>query len=195
MNKRQFADRIGNIEDQLVEEARYRPRRRGGLRRFLSVALVAALMAVSFTVGAMAFSREVPVEQETVELSGTDVTLILPDRWKGQYALENNGGGTYLCYSNPIREKNHYEWGDLGVLFYITLWPEQLTEEQVTNGDGEWNYTACRYIMTTKEGTYLLYYASDVQWDPEDPEQESLYRKMEAEIGEIRFVVDNILAN
>ena len=85
MNERQFADRIGNIDDRLVEEARYlRYRRGGGLRRFLAVAVAAALMAASFTVGALAFSREVPAEQETIELPGIGLTLILPDSWKGR---------------------------------------------------------------------------------------------------------------
>ena len=195
MNERQFADRIGNIDDRLVEEARYRRYRRGGgLRRFLTAAVVAALMAASFTVGALAFSREVPVEQETVELSGTDLTLIMPDQWKDRYTLEKNGESTYSCYSNLIREKGQQEGNDLGMLFYITLWPEQLTEEQVNNG-GEWNYAACRYIMTTKEGTYLLYNASDVQWDPSDPEQEEEYLRMSGEVSQIRFVVDNVLTD
>ena len=48
MNERQFADRIGNIDDQLIEGARYRRRGAGGLRRLLAAAAVAAL-AVSFT--------------------------------------------------------------------------------------------------------------------------------------------------
>ena len=50
--------------------------------------------------------------------------------------------------------------------------------------------TIYQYIMTTKDGTYLLYYASDVQCAPETMEE---YRQMESEIGDIRFVVDNAL--
>ena len=63
------------------------------------------------------------------------------------------------------------------------------------NDGGEWNYAACRYIMTTKEGTYLLYNASDVQWDPSDPEQEEEYLRMSGEVSQIRFVVDNVLTD
>ena len=44
--------------------------------------------------------------------------------------------------------------------------------------------------MTTKDGTYLLYYASDVQFTQETMEE---YRQMESEISDIRFVVDNAL--
>lgn len=91
MNERQFADRIGNIDDRLVEEARYlRYRRGGGLRRFLAVAVAAALMAASFTVGALAFSREVPAEQESIELPGVGLKLILPDSWKSLYRVERD---------------------------------------------------------------------------------------------------------
>ena len=74
MNERQFADRIGNIDDRLVEEARYRRYRRGGgLRRFLAVAVVAALMAASFTVGALAFSRT-PYRPPCFIISGSSST-------------------------------------------------------------------------------------------------------------------------
>lgn len=70
------------------------------------------------------------------------------------------------------------------MLFYVLRWDEQLTKEQVDNG-GEWSFAKCEYIMTTKDGTYLLYYASDVQFTPET---EATYRQMESEIKDIRFV-------
>lgn len=75
------------------------------------------------------------------------------------------------------------------MLFYLKLWDEQLTKEQVDAG-GDWDYARCRYIMTTKDGTYLLYYASDVQFTQETMDE---YRQMESEISDIRFVVDNAL--
>ena len=37
-------------------------------------------------------------------------------------------------------------------------------------------------------------YASDVQWNLEDPEQEREYRQMQEEISQIRFLVDGILS-
>ena len=70
----------------------YRQAGIGGFRRFLAAAAVLALMAASFTVGALAFSREVPVEQETIELPGIGLTLILPDSWKGRYEVEKDEG-------------------------------------------------------------------------------------------------------
>ena len=65
----------------------------------------------------------------------------------------------------------------------------ELTKEQVDAG-GEWDYARCRYIMTTKDGTYLLYYASDVQFTVETMAE---YRQMEEEISDIRFVIDHAL--
>ena len=42
-------------------------------------------------VGALAFSREtvteVPAQQETVELAGIGVTVLLPDSWVGKYEV------------------------------------------------------------------------------------------------------------
>ena len=73
------------------------------------------------------------------------------------------------------------------MLFYILKWSQQITEEQWRDTDGEWNFAGNRYIMSTKDGTYLLYYASDVQYTVDTLDE---YRQMEREIAEIRFVVD-----
>lgn len=193
MNQRQFADRIGNIEDQLVEEARYRSHRRGGgLRRFLAAAVVAALMTASFTIGALAFSREVPIEQETIELSGIGLTLILPDSWKDAYGVEmgENADGCSV-YVKSVHESKG-DWNGEGYLFWVGQvydWP--MTPEELY----DISPVPCRYLFSTSNATYSLSYASDVQWDPNDPEQEKEYRRMEQEASQIRFVVDNILAD
>ena len=199
MNQKQLSDRIGNIDDRLIQEAgqsRNARGRRHGWRRCVAIAAVLALMAGSFGVGAVAFAREVevPVEQETMEIEELGLTLILPDDWKGKYALEHTEDGGYSVYVPAIRKdfcKNMEEALYGGTLFYITRWDEQLTKAQVDDG-GEWDYARCEYIMTTKDGTYLLYYASDLQFTQETMEE---YRQMESEIAEIRFVVDNALGD
>ena len=48
--------------------------------------------------------------------------------------------------------------------------------------------------MTTASGTLFLYYASDVQYDPANEADAELYVRMYREISQIRFVVDNALA-
>ena len=105
---------------------------------------------------------------------------------------QDNTFKEYYVYNPVIREAiggNSKTLLSGGMLFYLKLWDDQLTKEQVDAG-GEWDYARCRYIMTTKDGTYLLYYASDVQFTQETMEE---YRQMESEISAIRFVVDNAL--
>lgn len=200
MNPKQLSDRIENIDDRLVQQAQqipnYAQHRKKRLRSWTAVAACIALMVCSFCVGAFAFAREtvveVPIEQETLTIEELGLTLILPDSWKGRYALmQDELGKEYLIYNPTIRKALVGNDENLigGMLFYIRRWDEQLTKEQVDAG-GEWDYALCQYIMTTKDGTYLLYYASDVQCTPETMEE---YRQMESEIGDIRFVVDNAL--
>lgn len=202
MNEKQFSDRIGNVNDKLVQQAEQTPNygrehRKRGVRQLVAIAATVALMVCSFTVGALAFAKEtiveVPVEQETITIEEIGLTLILPDSWKGKYAFEqDNDFKEYHVYNPAIREAMGGDSETLlsgGMLFYLKLWDEQLTKEQVDAG-GEWDYARCRYIMTTKDGTYLLYYASDVQFTQETMDE---YRQMESEISDIRFVVDNAL--
>ena len=202
MNEKQFSDRIGNVNDKLVQQAEQTPNygrehRKRGIRQLVAIAATIALMVCSFTVGALAFAEEtiveVPVEQETITIEEIGLTLILPDSWKGKYAFEqDNDFKEYHVYNPAIREAMGGDSETLlsgGMLFYLKLWDEQLTKEQVDSG-GEWDYAGCRYVMTTKDGTYLLYYASDVQFTQETMDE---YRQMESEISAIRFVVDNAL--
>lgn len=202
MNEKQFSDRIGNVNDKLVQQAEQTPNygrehRKRSIRQLVAIAVTVALMVCSFTVGALAFAKEtiveVPVEQETITIEEIGLTLILPDSWKGKYSFERDDNSKeYYVYNPAIREAmggNSEALLSGGTLFYIKLWDEQLTKDQVDAG-GEWSYALCQYIMTTQVGTYLLYYASDVQFTPET---ETEYRQMENEIGDIRFVVDNAL--
>lgn len=192
MNERQFADRIGNIDDQLVEEARYRRRKGGGWgRRALAAAAVIILMAVSFTAGALAFSREVPVEQETVELPGASLKLILPDSWKGLYRVEMDEDTLGCCvYVKAIYEQEG-EWSEAGLLFGVRKeYDRPLTREEIdelTPGSN-WRF------FSTPDATYMITYPGDVQWNVNDPEQEQLYRQMQREVSQIRFLVDGVLS-
>ena len=204
MNGRQLSDRIGNIDDRLIQQAEQLPERKktrlsDRAKHWIAAAAMVALMSASFSVGALAFSNEtvveVPVEQETLELTDIGITLILPDDWKGRYGVEQTGrNNSYHVYSTAVRDafsRESVQQGGLdnagGMLFYILKWDQQLTEEEWDDPFGEWNYARNRYIMATKDGTYLLYYASDVQFTPET---EAEYRQMEEEIATIRFVVD-----
>lgn len=186
MTERQFADRIGNIDGQLVEGARCRRRGTGGLRRLLAGVAVAALMAVSFTAGALAFGREVP--QETIELPDIGLTLILPDSWKGHYGVKMNGDGSSCgVYAKIAHEAD----GEVGYLF----WVGQAYDEPMTPAElEERSPVPCRYLFSTANATYSIDYASDVEYDPDDPEQTQEYLQLWRDKEQIRFLVDGVLS-
>lgn len=220
MTKRQLSDRIGNVDEALVQQAAEAPnyglrRRKTALRRLVSLAAVIALMAASFTAGALAFSHEtvveVPAERETLELTELGLTLILPDSWKGLYELVE-WEGQYVVVCPQIREavlaQSRAEWeaGGMewpeeldrnpfsgGMLFYIFGIPEPLSPEQLEESDwGDFvHITEVRYLLATAEKTYVLFHASDVQCTAETGD---LYDQLEGSVRDIRIVVDNILA-
>lgn len=196
MKPGQFAERIGNIDDMLLMQAveaagRQRPVRRNTMKRIAALVAVLCIMICSGAIGALAFSDEtfveVPVQQEIIEIDDIGLSLILPDSWKGRYALEKNEWGEYVVYNPQFREAFCPETGG-GMLFYIVKIDEILSPEQIENS--EYNYAANRYLFATKYGTYLLYYASDVQCAPEDYEE---YAEMSSQIMDIKIVVNNIL--
>lgn len=198
MNAKQLADRIGNIDEQLIQQAQYTPNynslhRTKRMRKIFTAAAAIVLMVTSFTAGALACSIEIEVPQEQLVLSDLGLTFLLPDSWKGQYALESTDmPDNYRIYCPEVR-KAMEQWSgspnEGGVLFYIVRINEVLTPEQVENG--EWSAAANRYLFATKNCTYLLYYASDVQFTPET---ESIYRELEQQVQKIRIIVDNPLS-
>lgn len=199
MNKSQFSERIGNIDERLVEQAERVPNyaRQGRQRLVRRIAAAAAALAVmvcgGFGLGATVFAQEievpveVPVEPESVTFADYGVTLILPDSWKGNYAVDGDS-----IYVPSVREHNG---GEAGVLFSIGLYSEQITKDEYDTTDGSWNVVPSRYIMTTANGTLFLYCASDVQYDPSIEADAELYSRMYKEVSQIRFVVDNALAD
>lgn len=200
MNNKQLSEHIGNIDDRLIQQSEKIPNymaacRQKMIRRLLALAATLVLMFSSFSVGAIVFAREiiieVPVKQETLELEEINLTLILPDSWKGQYSVEKNGDN-FVVYIPQIKEAiaDATELYDGGVLFTIVCYKESMTEEQfIENG---LDFTAYRYILATSNKTYILHYASDVQYDLADKEQENIYQKMMSEIENIQFVVNNV---
>ena len=126
MKKEQLSEHIGNIDDRLVQQAEHIPNyarqhRQKGFKRFTAIAAVIALMVCSFTVGAVAFAKEivveVPVEQETIELKEIGLTLILPDNWKDKYALEYDADfKEYYIYNPDIREAMGLLYREEGIL-------------------------------------------------------------------------------
>ena len=172
--QKQLSEHIGNIDDRLVEQAENIPNyrqlhHRQTIRRFLTAAAAFVLMACSFSAGAFAFAREtvveVPVEQEMIKLEEINLTLILPDDWKGKYSVEASGQN-YIVYHTQVREdvSAGIDAFDGGVLFYIVCYEESMTPEQFI--EKGYDFVQYRYLFSTSDKTYILCYPSDVQWNP-----------------------------
>jgi hypothetical protein len=198
MKKEQLSERIGNIDDRLIQQAEHLPNyarrhRQKGIRRLSAIAAVFALMVCSFGIGAFAFAKEtvveVPVEQEKIVLDEIGLTVILPDEWKGKYGVEMNADGTGCAlYVKDVHEGSG-EWAGAGYLFWIgkassdrPLTPEELYE---------WSAAPCIYLFSTAEDTYILEKHSDIQYNPNNPEEKELYLSMSRQIQEISFQIDN----
>ena len=206
MNKKQFSEHIGNIDDRLVQQAEIIPNyvaqhRQKRIRQLLATAAALVLMFSSFSVGAIAFAREVPVEQENVVLEEIGLTLILPDSWKGKYEViedvfvPNNSTMWEFCVKSvydaqtPTGESGQVLYR--GTLFYIF----QYTNYSMSAEEFEQSGIAGigRYLFATENATYVILYTTDLQFDPENSVQLDEWNAMEQTEKEIRFVVDNIL--
>lgn len=206
MNREQLLERIGNIDDRLVQQAEripnYRKRyRRKRIRRLAAWAAALILMAGSFAAGVMVEAHRT-VTRDPVDIGVIDLTdeigihMLLPESWKEDwvdgFGVEVRQDGSYSIYSKEIRsacmasDDSEFIWG--GVLFSVVRLPGQLTQEQVRE-NGE---KGCVYIAATRESTYLLYYAQDVQYTPDTEEK---YLRMQAEVKDIQFIINEIAGN
>lgn len=198
MNKEQLSRRIGNMDDRLVAQAEHMPnygrQRRSGLRRKIAgIAAVIVLMACSGAVGALAFSREtvteVPAQQETVELAGIGVTVLLPDSWVGKYEVVQD---SFLPYNSAMWEfcaKSVYEDGTSyrGSLFTVFQYADySMSAEEFAQsglaGIGQ-------YLFATEDATYAVMYAGDVQYDPDNAAQQETWYALSQTVQEVRFVI------
>ena len=198
MNKEQLSQRIGNMDDRLVAQAEHVPnygrQRRSGLRRKIAgIAAVIVLMACSGAVGALAFSREtvteVPAQQETVELAGIGVTVLLPDSWVGKYEVVQD---SFLPYNSAMWEfcaKSVYEDGTFyrGSLFTVFQYADySMSAEEFAQGGLA---GIGQYLFATEDATYAVMYAGDVQYDPDNAAQQETWYALSQTVKEVRFVI------
>ena len=206
MNKKQLSEHIGNIDDRLVQQAEIIPNyvaqhRQKRIRQLLATVAALVLMFFGFSIGAIAFAREVPVEQENVVLEEIGLTLILPYSWKGKYEViedvfvPNNSTMWEFCVKSvydaqtPTDESGGVLYR--GTLFYIF----QYTNYSMSAEEFEQSGIAGigRYLFATENATYVIMYTTDIQFDPENSVQMDEFNAMVQSEKEIRFVVDNIL--
>lgn len=210
MNEKQFSDRIGNVNDKLIQQAEQTPsygreHRKRSIRQLAAIAATVALMACSFTAGALGFAKEtiveVPEKQEVVELADIGVTMILPESWEGKYEVVED---IFVPYQSAMWEfcvKSVYDAktpadgaddlfyrGTLLTVFQCADYSMSTEEFEETGLSG-----IGRYLFATKDATYAVIYASDVQVDPKNAELTEEWNFMEQATKEIRFVIANVL--
>ena len=109
MKSEQLSQRIGNIDDRLIEQAESVPdfgraRRIRSIRRAVTIAAAVALMVGSFAVGAYALNREpetiyvevpgateivyVDTDLDIIKVGDSGISLIFPESWKDKYGYE-----------------------------------------------------------------------------------------------------------
>lgn len=203
MTGKQLSERIGNIDDRLVQQAEHIPNyrmrhMRKRIRRMAACAAALVLAVCSFAVGVMVEARRT-VARNPVGIGVIDLTdeigicMLLPESWREDwdsgFGVEARQDGSYGIYSREIRsacmasDDNDFIWG--GTLFSVARLPGQLTQEQARE-NGE---KGCVYIAATRESTYLLYYEQDVQYTPDTEEK---YLQLKSEVRDIQFIVGEV---
>ena len=100
----------------------------------------------------------------------------------------NEDGSVCGVYVKMVHEADEA----VGYLFRVgKAYDEPLTPAELE----ERSHVPCRYLFSTAEGTYSMDFASDVQYDPSDPEQTQEYLQLWKEKEQIRFLVDGILSD
>ncbi len=199
MNGRELAERIGNIDGYMVQQAERLPdygarRRRKWAMGIASCAAVFVLAVGSFTAGAVVFAKEMSAEPEMVTLEEIGLTLLLPDTWKENYSVEvgeMEGGYLYTFYDNTIHGQGG-EWTESGALFFIGTYGDTPMTEAEMDAAHHHAY-AYEYLFSTRTTNYIMVCVSDMQYDPGDPDMSSHYEMMVQGISDIRFVLDNVL--
>ena len=188
MNERQLSDRIGNVDDRLVQQVAQmtdhrQARRKRRLHQFAAAAAVAALMICSFCIGALAFSKEIYLEkkQEILEIGAFGISLILPDEWAGKYGCDRLAGGDICVYSLAAREDGTDHAGAL-------FWVERVDGQYPM----DFSYAQPGYTIAAGDrDTYRLVLASDVQYDSSDPRIAGEYEALYDSIPQIRILLSD----
>lgn len=190
MNERQLSDRIGNVDDRLVQQVAQmtdhrQARRKRRLHQFAAAAAVAALMICSFCIGALAFSKEIYLEkkQEILEIGAFGISLILPDEWAGKYGCDRLAGGDICVYSLAAREDGTDHAGAL-------FWVERVDGQYPM----DFSYAQPGYTIAAGDrDTYRLVLASDVQYDSSDSRIAGEYEALYDSIPQIRILLSDWL--
>jgi hypothetical protein len=114
---------------------------------------------------------------EVYENQELGFSISFPSTWKGKYAVEANPQSA----SGVVVET---EWG--GILCFIF---RETAEEWADSGEGDSSPVEYRVLGENSDFVYLLYFASDVNYDPEDEEQVETYNEMRNDLYNIKFEI------
>ena len=205
MTKEQLAERIGNINEELIHESDMRERYtevkvKHRPRRMVAMVAVVALMVASFAVGAFAATRiesqKTRPAEERVDLDGLDVTIILPDDWADKYGMEvhkDEGFGTGNYYSFYVKDihDSKGDYAGAGYLFHVGKYAEEpMTPKEVEDT----SMVPTKFLFATENATYAIFYTSDVQYNPMDPEMTDLYMSLFNELDQIGFILPSLIS-
>lgn len=196
MNEKQFSDRIGNVNDKLIQQAEQIPNyrrehRRRKVRQFAAIAAVIALMICSFSIGALAFREKIYIEKsrEIIDIRDFGISLILPDEWAGKYGYDILDDGDIEVYSLAAREEETDDGTNLkGTLFWI-----ECTDGQFPM---DFSYAQPGYtIAATATHTYRLVLASDVQYKSGNTQIADAYLSLYDSIPQIKILLSDWLTD
>lgn len=180
MKATQFSQHIGNVADQLIEEAAFVPNygqqhRRRSIRQTILVAAMIAMMTCSFLIGALAFSKNTGLEAVAVGDSG--ISIIFPESWEDKYGYEITEDGMEV-YHLATRK----QWGEAGCLFRIVCFDGTYPMDYAFAMPG-------RVIATTTTKTYAILFPSDVQYPVDQPEIAEEYMELSNTTNEVQIVL------
>ena len=196
MKREQLSDRIGNIDEKLVQQAENAPnfgqiQRRRNIRRIVSIAAVLVLIVASFATGAIAMAKETIVyidsepkivyvekEQEIIVVGSSGISLILPDSWNGKYGYEIDGDAVAVYHLATHESPDPYS----GYLFWVTRVDGMYPMDYVFPEPG---FT----IAVMDDCTYRFIRASDVQVDWSIPELRDGYIELENDVMNIEIAM------
>lgn len=122
-------------------------------------------------------AEEQPSTAEIYENHKLGFCVEFPSAWKGKYTVDTNPRSS----SSVVVET---EWG--GILCYIF---RKTSNEWVESGKGESIPVEYRVLGENSDYVYLLYFASDVNYDPENEEQVNTYNEMRNDLYNIKFEI------
>lgn len=149
-----------------------------------------------------AAKRNSSAAQELVELAEIGVTLRLPDSWAGQYEVVED---RFTPYSSTMWEfcaKAVYDArtpiaGTEGLFYRGTLFTVfqcadySMSAEEFAQGGLA---GIGQYLFATRDATYAMLYAGDIQFDPADAAQQAQWSAMAQSMADIQFIVSPLSA-